>query len=41
VTVKQDEQGVKFGERPMDFAGPLPERYVEQNPDYRGYLKNS
>jgi succinate dehydrogenase/fumarate reductase flavoprotein subunit len=41
ITVKQDEQGVRVDERPLDYAGSLDQEYVAHNPDYRGYLKQS
>jgi succinate dehydrogenase/fumarate reductase flavoprotein subunit len=41
ITIKQVEGGIEVGERPLDFAGSLPEHYVRYNPDYRGFLKDS
>lgn len=41
ITIKQVEGGIEVGERPLDFADPLPDHYVEQNPDYSGFLKNA
>ena len=39
VTIRQEEEGVKTGERPIDFALPLADNYEQQNPEYRGFLK--
>ncbi|MBW2095852.1 MAG: FAD-dependent oxidoreductase [Deltaproteobacteria bacterium] len=39
ITIRQDETGIKTGERPIDFALPLADNYEQHNPDYRGFLK--
>jgi succinate dehydrogenase/fumarate reductase flavoprotein subunit len=41
VTIKQTDNGVDFGKLPLTFPGPLPDRYVQHNAEYRGFLKNS
>lgn len=39
VTVRQEENGVKTGDRPLNYAMPLDENYERHNSDYRGFLK--
>jgi succinate dehydrogenase/fumarate reductase flavoprotein subunit len=40
LTVKLDDEGVKTGELPIDFYGPLPESYEAHNRDYKGWYKS-
>lgn len=41
ITIKQGADNVLTGELPLDYAGSLPDRYVEHNGGYRGFLKNN
>ncbi len=40
ITIKQNEEEIISSTLPLDFAGSLPDRYVEHNPEYRGFLKD-